>query len=130
MTIRPALRRGPHLIGRRRVTARARRRSAYASRPSGAFPLRGPAARPAVRCPSVMMVDHTFVYTGAVRRIHEIVTGETIGRILFYSSERTSLHRFHPETGVLGDLAVHDLAIIDHLIPDAPDSVSAMLFAR
>lgn len=79
----------------------------------------------AARRQRVLMVDHTFVYTSAVQEIREIVASGAVGGILLHDAVRTSLHRFHPETGVLWDLAVHDLAIIDHLVADAPAAVSA-----
>jgi predicted dehydrogenase len=83
----------------------------------------------ATRRQLVLMVDHTFVFTSAVQRIREVVTDGTIGDILFYDGVRTSLHRFHPETGVLWDLAVHDLALIDYLMADPPEAISATGFA-
>jgi predicted dehydrogenase len=73
----------------------------------------------------VLMVNHTFVYVDAVQQIRDIVASGAMGEVLCIDAVRTSLHRFHPETGVLWDLAVHDLAIVDTLVDDAPVEVSA-----
>jgi predicted dehydrogenase len=71
------------------------------------------------------MVDHTFVYTGAVRRIHELVQDGSLGRVLYYDSVRVNLGLFQHDVSVLWDLAVHDLAILDYVLGDRPEAVSA-----
>jgi predicted dehydrogenase len=73
----------------------------------------------------VLMVDHTFVYTGAVRRIRELVQDGSLGRVLYYDSVRVNLGLFQHDVSVLWDLAVHDLAILDHVLGDRPEAVSA-----
>lgn len=73
----------------------------------------------------VLMVDHTFVYTAAVRKMQEIVR-EGIGELLYYDSVRANLGRIQPDVDVLWDLAVHDLAIIDQVVPLRPRAVSAV----
>jgi predicted dehydrogenase len=73
----------------------------------------------------VLSVDHTFVYTGAVRKIRELVTAGTIGDIYYYDSVRVNLGLFQHDVNVIWDLAVHDLAIIDHVLPSPPVAVSA-----
>jgi predicted dehydrogenase len=73
----------------------------------------------------VLMVDHTFVYTGAVRRIRELVQDGSLGRVLYYDSVRVNLGLFQHDVSVLWDLAVHDLAILDYLLGDRPEAVSA-----
>ncbi|MBZ5626389.1 MAG: gfo/Idh/MocA family oxidoreductase, partial [Acidobacteriia bacterium] len=73
----------------------------------------------------VLMVDHTFVYTGAVRKIRELVTGKTIGDIYYYDSVRVNLGLFQHDVNVIWDLAVHDLSIMDHLLDARPIAVSA-----
>jgi predicted dehydrogenase len=73
----------------------------------------------------VLMVDHTFVYTGAVRRIHELVQDGSLGRVLYYDSVRVNLGLFQHDVSVLWDLAVHDLAILDYVLGDRPEAVSA-----
>jgi predicted dehydrogenase len=73
----------------------------------------------------VLMVDHTFVYTGAVRRIREIVASGDLGDIYYYDSVRVNLGLFQHDISVLWDLAVHDLSILDYVIPAKPRAVSA-----
>jgi predicted dehydrogenase len=73
----------------------------------------------------VLMVDHTFVYTGAVRKIRELVESESLGEIYYYDSTRVNLGLFQHDVNVLWDLAVHDLAIMDYVLPFRPCAVSA-----
>jgi predicted dehydrogenase len=73
----------------------------------------------------VLMVDHTFVYTGAVRKIREIVTSNTLGDIYYYDSVRVNLGLFQSDVNVIWDLAVHDLSIMDYVLPIKPIAVSA-----
>lgn len=73
----------------------------------------------------VLMVDHTFVYTGAVRKIREVVAGGELGDIYYYDSVRVNLGLFQHDVSVIWDLAVHDLSILDYVLPDRPCAVSA-----
>ena len=73
----------------------------------------------------VLMVDHTFVYTGAVRKISELVRGGHLGELYYYDSVRVNLGLFQPDVNVVWDLAVHDLAIMQSVLPDRPVAVSA-----
>jgi predicted dehydrogenase len=73
----------------------------------------------------VLMVDHTFVYSGAVRKIRELVDGGSLGTIYYYDSTRVNLGLFQHDVNVIWDLAVHDLAIMDYLLPCHPVAVSA-----
>jgi predicted dehydrogenase len=73
----------------------------------------------------VLMVDHTFVYTGAVRKIKEIVDSGKLGDVLYYDSTRINLGLFQRDVDVIWDLAVHDLAIMDHILPSTPCAVAA-----
>ena len=72
----------------------------------------------------VLSVDHTFVYTGAVRKIRELIATE-VGDIYYYDSVRVNLGLIQHDVSVLWDLAVHDLAIMDHVLPLQPCAVSA-----
>lgn len=74
----------------------------------------------------VLMVDHTFVYSGAVRKISQLLHEGTLGRILYYDSIRINLGLFQHDVDVLADLAVHDLSILDYLLDEEPDWVSAV----
>jgi predicted dehydrogenase len=73
----------------------------------------------------VLMVDHTFVYTGAVRKIRELVDSGGLGEIYYYDSVRVNLGLFQHDVNVLWDLAVHDLSIMDYVLPFRPCAVSA-----
>jgi predicted dehydrogenase len=73
----------------------------------------------------ILMVDHTFVYTSAVRKIKEVVETGNLGEIYYYDSVRVNLGLFQHDVNVLWDLAVHDLSIMDHVIPTRPCAVSA-----
>ncbi len=73
----------------------------------------------------VLMVDHTFVYTGAVRRIRALTEDGTLGRIYYYDSVRVNLGLFQHDVSVLWDLAVHDISIMDYLLASKPVAVSA-----
>ncbi|MGI9052506.1 MAG: Gfo/Idh/MocA family protein [Ilumatobacteraceae bacterium] len=73
----------------------------------------------------VLMVDHTFVYTSAVRRISELVRAGEIGHLQYYDSVRVNLGLFQHDVSVLWDLAVHDLSIMDHVTGRTPTRVAA-----
>ena len=73
----------------------------------------------------ILMVDHTFVYTGAVRKIRELVESGNLGEIYYYDSVRVNLGLFQHDVNVLWDLAVHDLSIMDYVLPFRPCAVSA-----
>ena len=63
----------------------------------------------------VLLVDHTFVYTGAVRKIKELIDKGEIGKPIYYDSTRVNLGLFQSDVNVVWDLAVHDISIIDFL---------------
>ena len=72
-----------------------------------------------------LMVDHTFIYTGAVRKIKEVVEGGELGDLLYFDSTRINLGLFQPDINVVWDLAPHDLSIMDYVIGRPALSVSA-----
>jgi predicted dehydrogenase len=72
-----------------------------------------------------LMCDHTFCYTGAVRKIKQIITSGDLGKILYFDSVRINLGLFQNDINVIWDLAPHDLSILDFLIDKIPHSVSA-----
>jgi predicted dehydrogenase len=78
----------------------------------------------------VLMVGHTFVYTGAVRKIRELSFSGDLGEIYYYDSVRINLGLFQHDVNVLWDLAVHDLAIMDYVLAQRPVAVSATGFAH
>jgi predicted dehydrogenase len=73
----------------------------------------------------VLMVDHTFLYTGAVRKIRELVDNDHLGRLYYYDSVRVNLGMFQHDVSVLWDLAVHDLSIMDYVLQEEPRRVAA-----
>jgi predicted dehydrogenase len=72
-----------------------------------------------------LMVDHTFVYTPAVRAIRDLVTAGSLGDIYYYDSTRINLGLFQRDVNVIWDLAVHDLAILDYIFDAVPIAISA-----
>jgi predicted dehydrogenase len=73
----------------------------------------------------ILLVDHTFVYTGAVRKMGELVRKGDLGKLLYYDSIRINLGLFQRDVNVISDLAVHDFAILDYLLGEHPVAVSA-----
>ena len=73
----------------------------------------------------VVMVDHTFVYTGAVRKIKQVVASGMLGDVYYYDSTRINLGLFQRDVDVIWDLAVHDLAIMNYILPSVPCAVAA-----
>lgn len=73
----------------------------------------------------LLMVDHTFIYTGAVRKIREMISLGELGDIYYYDSVRVNLGLFQHDVNVIWDLAVHDLAIMDFVLDSKPVAVSA-----
>jgi predicted dehydrogenase len=72
-----------------------------------------------------IMVDHTFLFTGAVRKIRQLIDGGVLGKLFYYDSSRVNLGLFQHDVNVIWDLAPHDLAIMDYLLDADPESVSA-----
>jgi predicted dehydrogenase len=72
-----------------------------------------------------IMVDHTFLFTGAVRKIRELVDDGVLGRLYYYDSTRVNLGLFQHDVSVVWDLAPHDLSIMSFLIPEEPEAVIA-----
>ncbi len=72
-----------------------------------------------------LMVDHTFVYTSAVQKMRKLIESDQLGRIYYYDSVRVNLGLFQRDVNVIWDLAVHDLSIMDYVLPSKPYAVSA-----
>jgi len=72
-----------------------------------------------------IMVDHTFLFTGAVKKITQLVKEGTLGRLYYYDSTRVNLGLFQHDINVLWDLAPHDLSIMDHLLDATPEAIVA-----
>ncbi len=72
-----------------------------------------------------IMVDHTFIFTGAVRRIKQVLEEKMLGDLYYYDSVRVNLGLFQPDVNVIWDLAPHDFAVMDFLLPDRPRGVAA-----
>ena len=73
-----------------------------------------------------LFVDHTFIYTGAVRKMKEIVTSGRLGDIYYFDSVRVNLGLFQHDVNVIWDLAPHDLSICHYLLDQQPIGVSAV----
>lgn len=73
----------------------------------------------------VLMVDHTFIYTGAIQTISRLIEAGELGDIYYYDSTRVNLGLFQRDVNVIWDLAVHDFAIMDHLFRSRPTAISA-----
>lgn len=72
-----------------------------------------------------IMVDHTFLFTGSVRKIKQLVDEGALGPLYYYDSTRVNLGLFQHDVNVLWDLAPHDLSIMDYLIGQEPELVVA-----
>ena len=72
-----------------------------------------------------IMVDHTFLFTGAVRKIRQLIEQGVLGNLFYYDSSRVNLGLFQHDVNVIWDLAPHDLSIMNHLLDAEPESVSA-----
>ena len=73
----------------------------------------------------LLMPDHTFLYTGAVHKMKELIGANEIGAINYYDSNRINLGLFQNDINVVWDLTPHDISILFHLIDERPVSVSA-----
>ena len=71
------------------------------------------------------MVDHTFLFTGAVRKIRELIESGALGELYYYDSMRVNLGLFQHDVNVIWDLAPHDLSIMDYLIKSEPEAIVA-----
>src|SRR5713226_8330572 len=80
---------------------------------------------PPARKNHTIMVDHTFLFTGAVRNIRELNDSGVLGDLYYYDSLRVSLGLFQHDVSVIWDLAPHDLSIMDHLIKGNPEAIVA-----
>ncbi len=74
----------------------------------------------------VLMVDHTFIYTGAVRKIRELIQAGEVGEIYYYDAVRINLGLFRHDVNVLWDLAPHDFSIFTYLVDKEPARISAV----
>jgi len=73
-----------------------------------------------------LMVDHTFIYNGAVRKVRQLIDNGQIGDVLYFDSVRVNLGLFQHDVNVIWDLAPHDVSIMDHLMADTAVAVSAI----
>ena len=73
----------------------------------------------------VLMVDHTFLYTGAVQKMKTLIDSNQLGKLQYFDSTRINLGLFQPDVNVLWDLAPHDISILNFLLKNKPYSVNA-----
>ena len=74
----------------------------------------------------VLMVDHTFIYTGAVRKINQLIRSGELGDFFYFDSERINLGILQHDVNVLWDLATHDISMLLHLFDEKPISLQAL----
>ena len=72
-----------------------------------------------------IMVDHTFIFTGAVKKIKQLIDDKILGDLYYYDSIRVNLGLFQPDVNVIWDLAPHDFSVMDFLLDERPAAVSA-----
>jgi predicted dehydrogenase len=72
-----------------------------------------------------IMVDHTFLFSGAVKKIREVIDAGTLGPLYYFDSTRVNLGLFQHDVSVIWDLAPHDLSIMDYVIAEQPEAVVA-----
>jgi predicted dehydrogenase len=72
-----------------------------------------------------IMVDHTFLFTAAVRKIKELIDSDVLGDLYYYDSMRVNLGLFQSDVNVVWDLAPHDLSIMQYLLKKKPQAVTA-----
>jgi predicted dehydrogenase len=73
-----------------------------------------------------LMVDHTFVYSPAVRKLNELYSAGDLGELSYIDSVRINLGMFQHDVNVVWDLAPHDLSIVEFLLHRLPKSLSAV----
>jgi len=73
----------------------------------------------------VLMIDHTFLYSGAVEKVKELINGKVLGELKYFDSTRINLGLIQPDVNVLWDLAPHDLSILCHIHSELPTSITA-----
>ena len=106
-----ALRAGKHVLVEKPMADTVRKASALVEQ--------------AARSSLVLMVDHTFIYTGAIQTIRKLIDEDRIGDIYYYDSIRVNLGLFQRDVNVIWDLAAHDFAIMDYLFDAEPVAISA-----
>ncbi len=72
-----------------------------------------------------IMVDHTFLFTGAVRTAKELIQKDVLGKIFYYDSTRVNLGLFQHDVNVVWDLAPHDFSIMDYILDEKPAALTA-----
>jgi predicted dehydrogenase len=72
-----------------------------------------------------VMVDHTFLFSGSVRKVRELVDKGTLGPLYYFDSTRVNLGLFQHDVSVVWDLAPHDLSIMDYILREKPEAVVA-----
>lgn len=77
-----------------------------------------------------LFVDHTYVFTGAVKQIHDMAVSGLLGDLYYFDSVRVNLGLFQRDVNVIWDLAPHDFSIMDHVVHEEPVAVSAIGAAR
>ncbi len=79
----------------------------------------------AARCKRLLMIDHTYLFNSAVRRIKQLIDSDELGELYFIDGIRINLGLFQKDINVIWDLAPHDLSIMDSVIGAEARSISA-----
>lgn len=79
----------------------------------------------AERSRRTLMVDHTYLFNAAVRKLKELKLSGILGKITYYDSLRVNLGLFQSDVNVLWDLAPHDFSIMDYVLQEQPIDVEA-----
>lgn len=87
-------------------------------------------AQAAIATQRTLLVDHTFLYTPTVAYLKECLTAGDLGQTLYYDSMRTGLGIFKSDANIVDDLAIHDIAVLEYLFADLPQTVSAVAVAN
>lgn len=72
-----------------------------------------------------LMVDHITVYSGAARSIKRLIDSQTLGKVLYFNAVRANLGLIQSDVSVVWDLAIHEFALIQYLLGEMPNTVSA-----
>jgi len=84
----------------------------------------------AIKKNTVLMVDHTFLYTGSIRKIKELIDSDELGEIQYFDSVRINLGIFQYDSNVIWDLASHDISILEYLFNESPEKIQTIAISH
>ncbi len=74
----------------------------------------------------ILMVGHTFLFNNAIKKLKELISNNSLGKIYYINSTRTHLGPIREDVDVVWDLAAHDISIFNYLLDKEPEEVSAV----